>query len=131
MEDRSRRQTLESLGGGIGIFDPRQFQWFSSEEATAAYIYGDDADIRNVLVRNLEPGQENPAHTHVANAHVIYVLEGSGLCLRGDAPDEPMHAGQILVIPARVVHGARNTGTTRLSYVTIVPWGIGGLEATR
>jgi quercetin dioxygenase-like cupin family protein len=72
-----------------------------------------------VIVRNFEPGQENPLHTHPENAHCIYILEGSGEVLRPDGPPVPIKAGQIWIVPRGVEHGIRNTGGTRLSYLGV------------
>jgi quercetin dioxygenase-like cupin family protein len=81
-------------------------------------IYGDETDM-SVVVWNLEPGQENPLHSHPGNAHTLYVLEGQGIYTRGGAPAEPIRAGQCIIVPRSVVHGVRNTGSTRLSYLAV------------
>ena len=81
-------------------------------------MYAGDEDLSNVVVWCLEPGQENSTHRHPDSAHFIVVLEGSGECLRGDeGPPDPVRTGQVLIIPRGAIHGIRNTGTERLSYV--------------
>jgi mannose-6-phosphate isomerase-like protein (cupin superfamily) len=104
---------------GTGVFDPKDYQQFSPDEEMLVGVYRDGIDIRHVIVRNFEPGQENGLHTHPENAHCIYILEGSGEVLRPDGPPVPIKAGQIWIVPRGVEHGIRNSGTTRLSYLGV------------
>jgi quercetin dioxygenase-like cupin family protein len=60
-----------------------------------------------------EPGQEHALHGHEGMDKMYYVIEGAGLFLLEDR-DLPMEAGQMLVAPAGVPHGVRNTGSERL-----------------
>jgi quercetin dioxygenase-like cupin family protein len=115
MEESHEELTLETLGSGI--HDPRDWRRFSSEQATVTRMYGGDADCSSVVVWCLQPGQENSTHVHYESAHFIVVLEGSGLCLRGEGqPADPLKAGQVLIVPRGVVHGIRNDGHEPLSY---------------
>jgi mannose-6-phosphate isomerase-like protein (cupin superfamily) len=104
---------------GTGVLNPEDFQIFSPEEEMVVGVYRDGIDIRHVIVRNFEPGQENPLHTHPENAHCIYILEGSGEVLRPNAPPVPIKAGQMWIVPRGLEHGIRNTGSTRLSYLGV------------
>ena len=104
---------------GTGVFDPKDYQDFSPEDEMVVGVYRDGIDIRHVIVRNFEPGQGNPLHTHPENAHCIYILEGSGEVLRPDGPPVPIKAGQIWIVPRGAEHGIQNTGNTRLSYLGV------------
>jgi mannose-6-phosphate isomerase-like protein (cupin superfamily) len=104
---------------GTGVFDPKDYQQFSPDEEMLVGVYRDGIDIRHVIVRNFEPGQENGLHAHPENAHCIYILEGSGEVLRPDGPPVPIKAGQIWIVPRGVEHGIRNTGDSRLSYLGV------------
>lgn len=117
MRDNSREVRPDTLGAGI--FDPKDYQIYSRDEETVIGVYRDGIDIRHVIVRNFEPGQENPLHVHPENAHCIYILEGNGQVLRSDGPPIPIVAGQIWIVPRGMEHGIRNTGTTRLSYLGV------------
>jgi quercetin dioxygenase-like cupin family protein len=117
MRVNSKEVRPETLG--TGVLDPGDFQIFSSEEEMVVGVYRDGIDIRHVIVRNFEPGQENPLHTHPENAHCIYILEGSGEVLRPDGPPVPIKAGQIWIVPRGLEHGIRNSGSTRLSYLGV------------
>ena len=117
MRDNSKQVRPESLGDGI--FDPKDFQIFSPDEETVIGVYADGVDVRHVIVRNFEPGQENPLHVHAENAHVIHILEGSGEVFYPDKPAIPIKAGQVWIVPRGREHGIRNTGSTRLSYLGV------------
>ena len=120
--DHSKQLTPATLGSGV--YDPLDFRTFSLEGATVVRMYHDDPDA-SVVVWNLEPGQENDSHTHPANLHVFYVLEGEGVYLRDDG-EVPVRAGQCVIVPRQQRHGIRNTGTQRLSYMAFSTYGSDG-----
>jgi len=66
-----------------------------------------------------EPGQEHALHAHAGMDKVYHVLEGEGVfLLEGD--DLAMTAGVMLVAPADVPHGIRNTGEGRLLVLAVL-----------
>lgn len=117
--DHSKQLTPSTLG--LGVYDPLDFRTFNAEGATVVRLYHDDPDA-SVVIWNLEPGQENDSHTHPANLHVFYVLEGEGVYLRDDG-EVPVRAGQCVIVPRQQRHGIRNTGTARLSYMAFSTYG--------
>ena len=66
-----------------------------------------------------EPGQEHALHAHEGMDKVYQVLEGSGLFLL-EGREVAMDAGTLLVAPAGVPHGIRNTGAGRLVVLAIL-----------
>jgi mannose-6-phosphate isomerase-like protein (cupin superfamily) len=66
-----------------------------------------------------EPGQEHRLHAHAGLDKVYHVLRGSGTFLL-DGREEPMSAGTMLIAPAEVPHGIRNTGSERLLVLAIL-----------
>ena len=106
-----------------GVFDPKAFERFSAEQATVVRVYADQ-DL-SLVVWNLEPGQENPLHAHPENAHTIIVLQGEGRYLQ-DGSDAPIVAGDCISVPRALVHGIRNTGSGRLSYLAVTTAGTEG-----
>lgn len=66
-----------------------------------------------------EPGQEHRPHAHEGLDKVYHVLAGSGRFLLEDG-EVPMSAGTMLVAPAGVSHGIRNTGDGRLLVLAIL-----------
>ncbi|MEZ5287100.1 MAG: cupin domain-containing protein [Vicinamibacterales bacterium] len=66
-----------------------------------------------------EPGQQHALHAHEGQDKTYLVVEGRGEFLL-DGRNEPMSAGDLLVAPAGVPHGIRNTGDDRLLVVAIL-----------
>jgi mannose-6-phosphate isomerase-like protein (cupin superfamily) len=66
-----------------------------------------------------EPGQAHEPHAHAGIDKVYHVLSGRGLFLL-DGEEIPMEAGLMLVAPAGVPHGIRNTGGERLLVLAIL-----------
>ena len=58
----------------------------------------------------LDPGATSPMHWHPGE-EIIYLLEGSLEYQVGDQPPVTLKAGDVLFIPARTVHAARNVGS--------------------
>ena len=121
MADESTMMTPETVGTGVA--NPLEFRRFSPEQGFVVAMYKDQ-DV-SVVVWNLEPGQENSTHVHQASAHVMLVLEGSGQRISDTADPAPIRAGETLIVPRGVVHGIRNTGDTRMSYLAITTLGEG------
>jgi quercetin dioxygenase-like cupin family protein len=61
---------------------------------------------------DFEPGAVAPKHTHPGE-EIIYVLEGSLEYQVGDEPPKTLKAGDVLFIPAGVVHSAKNIGSVK------------------
>lgn len=66
-----------------------------------------------------EPGQEHALHAHQGMDKVYQVLRGEGLFLL-EGRSIPMSAGVMLVAPAGVPHGIRNTGSERLVVLAVL-----------
>ena len=60
----------------------------------------------------LEPGARAPRHSHPGE-EIIYVLEGTWEYTLDGKPPLTLKAGDVLFIPAGVVHSARIVGTGR------------------
>ena len=75
----------------------------------------------NLLVglNAFEPGQEHALHAHAGQDKAYIVARGSGLFLL-DGQALPMAAGDLLVAPAGVPHGVRNTGADRLVVIAVL-----------
>jgi len=72
-----------------------------------------------VGLNGFEPGQEHALHAHAGMDKVYHVLEGEGEFLL-EGRNEPMTSGALLVAPADVPHGIRNTGKNRLLVLAIL-----------
>ncbi|MCC7242152.1 MAG: cupin domain-containing protein [Acidobacteria bacterium] len=66
-----------------------------------------------------EPGQEHALHAHDGQDKAYLVVEGAGRFLL-EGRDLAMSAGDLLIAPAGVPHGVRNTGPGRLLVVAVL-----------
>jgi quercetin dioxygenase-like cupin family protein len=78
-----------------------------------------------VGVNAFEPGQAHALHAHAGMDKVYHVIAGEGEFLL-DGGARPMRAGDLLVAPADVPHGVRNTGNDRLIVLAILAPGPAG-----
>jgi molybdenum cofactor biosynthesis protein B len=86
---------------------PNQHAQFSSNKMAKVTLYQSE---RFFLGLNcLEPGQEHQLHSHPGQDKAYLVLQGQGLFLLPQG-EQPMQEGDMLVAPANVPHGIRNTG---------------------
>lgn len=60
-----------------------------------------------------EPGQEQKPHAHAGADKIYAVLEGRGR-FRIDAEEQELGEGMVILAPAGVEHGVRNSGPERL-----------------
>ena len=68
-------------------------------------------EVIQVIVE-LDPGTSAPRHSHPGE-EIIYVLEGTWEYTLDGKPRVVLKAGDVLFIPAGVIHSARNVGTGR------------------
>lgn len=93
------------------LLHPASLARFSSEKMTKVDIFRSDRML--VGLNAFEAGQEHALHGHADQDKVYHVLEGEGEFLLEERTIE-MSAGAMLVAPAGVPHGVRNTGHDRL-----------------
>ena len=77
------------------------------------------SDRMVVGLNAFEPGQEHGLHSHEGQDKVYHTLEGRGLFLL-EAREVEMGAGQMLVAPAGVPHGIRNTAERRMIVLVVM-----------
>jgi quercetin dioxygenase-like cupin family protein len=66
-----------------------------------------------------EPGQAHKLHTHQDMDKLYHVLEGAGVLLL-DGRETPINAGELVITPAGVPHGLRNTSSQRLVVLAVL-----------
>jgi mannose-6-phosphate isomerase-like protein (cupin superfamily) len=96
---------------------PEDHAVFDPEKMGKATIFQSDGIL--VGLNCFEPGQEHRLHAHEGMDKVYHVLEGRGRFLLEDR-DLEMETGTMLVAPAGVPHGIRNTGQERLVVLAIL-----------
>ena len=99
------------------VIRPADHAVFSSDRMGKSTLF----TSANLLVgiNAFEPGQQHALHAHAGQDKVYLVTEGQGVFLVEGA-EWPMTAGDLLVAPADVPHGVRNTGAERLIIVAIL-----------
>jgi quercetin dioxygenase-like cupin family protein len=89
-------------------------------------LVGQDDGAPNFTMRQfeIEPGGHTPKHTHPYE-HEVFILEGSGVVING-AVEHQLRSGHIVYVRPGEVHQFRNTGTTPLKFLCLVPHPIKG-----
>ncbi|MCA9184843.1 MAG: cupin domain-containing protein [Pirellulaceae bacterium] len=76
----------------------------------------------------VEPGGHTPRHFHPYE-HEVYVLEGEGVVYEGDTP-RPLAAGDVVFVAPDEVHQFRNTGSSPLKFLCLIPNSATGKNVT-
>lgn len=84
----------------------------------------------NFAMRQFEvaPGGYTPKHSHPYE-HEVFVLEGEGTVLEGDA-EHPLRAGDFVLVLPDEIHQFRNTGSAPLKFLCLVPNSSAGQQVT-
>ena len=98
-------------------FRPEEHAVYNSEKMGKSTLFASDRIL--VGLNAFEPDQEHKLRAHEGMDKVYQVLEGEGVFTLEDR-ELPMSAGMMLIAPASVPHGIRNTGSTRLLVLAIL-----------
>lgn len=90
---------------------------FSTEKMGKVTLFRSDHLM--VGLNCFEAGQQHALHAHSDMDKVYQVVEGVGTFLL-EGEEIAMHAGMLLVAPAGVPHGIRNTSEARLVVMAIL-----------
>ena len=93
------------------LLRPETLAQFNTEKMGKSTIFMSERML--VGLNSFESGQEHALHGHANQDKVYHVLQGNGLFLLEEKNIE-MDAGAMLIAPAGVPHGVRNTGAERL-----------------
>ena len=96
---------------------PEEHASFNPEKMGKATIFQSERIL--VGLNAFEPGQQHSLHAHAGMDKVYQVLSGSGVFLL-ENEEIAMEPGVMLVAPADVLHGIRNTGGDRLVVLAIL-----------
>lgn len=99
------------------VIRPLDYAVFTPERMGKATIYASPRLL--VGLNAFEPGQSHALHAHAGMDKVYHVIAGEGEFLLDDGA-RPMRAGDLLVAPADVAHGVRNTGSGRLVVLAVL-----------
>ncbi len=98
------------------VYDLEKLKCFSSE-SQKILLY--ETDKSYAAMWCLEPGQEIFLHNHPNADDVWIVLEGEGLYFMGDNEETTIRKGMAVLATAGQVHGMRNTGSERFSFIAV------------
>lgn len=85
------------------------------------WLVGPDQGAPHFAMRQFEVsvGGHTPQHTHPYE-HEVFVLEGRGVALAGDA-EHSLQGGDVVYVAPNEVHQFRNTGDTPFKFLCLVP----------
>jgi quercetin dioxygenase-like cupin family protein len=104
--------TLLALGAGIGLAPREAVAQQAGITRTDLQRHGLSTPGREVIQVRVDfaAGAAFGKHSHPGE-EIVYVIEGILEYQLGDQPPVTLRAGEVLFIPAGVVHSARNTGS--------------------
>lgn len=91
-------------------------------------LIGPDDAAPSFSMRQFEiaPGGHTPKHTHPYE-HEVFILEGDGVALEGDR-EHPLRPGCVVFVPPNQLHQFRNTGSTALKFLCLIPHPLRGVR---
>lgn len=101
------------------ILDFNKLKKFSDDKRHQEVIWSDDHASIKLLC--MKPGQEITTHTH-HGSHMWVVLEGSGE-FSYEGQKQVIDRGKIVIVPALVDHGIRNSSKENLVLASIAAAG--------
>jgi len=104
------------------FLNPESFKQLSNPGVQSTQLLSPHNSASNrvtITSVTVEPGAEQPRHTHKTSEQVWIAVEGSGtLLLEGDAT-LAFHQGQVVRFQDGDVHGFRNTSAAPFKYISI------------
>jgi quercetin dioxygenase-like cupin family protein len=101
-----------------------------SHGCSVRWLLGERDGTPNFAMRQFEvaPGGSTPRHSHPYE-HEVFVLEGEGLVFEDNEPHK-LAAGDVVFVKPDEVHQFRNTGTTPLKFLCLIPNSAAGKQVT-
>lgn len=92
-----------------------------SNGCTVRWLVGEADGAPNFAMREFEvqPGGFTPRHSHPYE-HEVFVLQGQGEVFEGDVA-HAFRAGDVIYVAPDEVHQFRNTGSSPLKFLCLVP----------
>lgn len=101
-----------------------------AEGCRVRWLVGEADGAPNFAMRQFEiaPGGHTPRHSHPYE-HEVYVLEGAGVVVDGDA-ERPLAAGDVVFVAPDDVHQFRNSGAQTMKFLCLIPNSAAGKKVT-
>ena len=92
-----------------------------AEGCSVRWLVDQDDGAPNFAMRQYEVavGGYTPKHTHPYE-HEVFVLDGEGVVIEGDQ-EHPLKSGDVVFVRPDELHQFRNTGTSPLKFLCLVP----------
>ena len=93
-------------------------------------LIGESDNAPSFTMRQFEiaPGGHTPKHTH-GYEHEVFVFEGQGVVLEGNV-ERPIGPGTAVLVAPNEPHQFRNTGTTPLKFLCLIPHPLRAMAGT-
>ncbi len=97
---------------------------------TVRWLVGDAEGAPNFAMRHFEvaPGGFTPKHSHPYE-HEVFVLQGHGVVLEG-SEEHTLRPGMVVFVQPDEIHQFRNTGSTPLKFLCLIPNSATGAKVT-
>lgn len=100
------------------IYDMNAVKKESAQAATKTPFYQTDSTGGSVWV--IKPGQTLQKHRHNNSDDIWIILQGEGIFYPQPDEEVPFRAGQVIVTKRGDCHGAKNTGSEDIIFVSLV-----------
>ena len=100
------------------IYDMDSVKQEDKESAKKTPFYQTESTGGSVWV--IKPGQTLQKHRHHNSDDIWIILQGEGIFYPEPDKEIPFKKGQVIVSPKGACHGARNTGTEDIIFVSVV-----------
>lgn len=100
------------------IYDMESVKQEDKESAKKTPFYQTESTGGSVWV--IKPGQTLQKHRHHNSDDIWIILQGEGIFYPEPDKEIPFKKGQVIVSPKGACHGARNTGTEDIIFVSVV-----------
>lgn len=99
----------------------RPVEMEGAEQCSVRWLVDAHDGAPNFAMRKFEvaPGGFTPRHHHPYE-HEVYILEGEGEIWEGDQP-HPLKAGDVVYVAPDELHQFKNTGSSSLKFLCLVP----------
>jgi quercetin dioxygenase-like cupin family protein len=106
----------------VNDISPEEVTAFGSTGTTVQWIWGKDDGVPNFYLRRfvISPGNHIGLHDHTEE-HEIYILSGEGMVFDGTGHEVYIRQGNTLFVSPDEPHGYKNTGTSDLVFLCIIP----------
>ena len=121
-ENSNRPPRVLPAGGDVKVIELKKAKALKGDKSQSFQLINpDNVGSRRFMITLVEvqPGGSTPAHEHATVESMYYILEGRGEIPTGKGGQgKPVGPRTAVYFPAGSIHGIRNTGRTKLVYLS-------------